>query len=90
MNWRTSQIGWLGLVAYVVAWDFGLGAWEGTSLTYGFQHVQPYERALLAVVWGITTLHLFGALPKSVDPFIWAGHSFGRTTYVTVSAVQPN
>lgn len=76
MNWRSSAVGWLGLAAYVVAWDYAMSGWEGSSLTHGFQHARC--RPALVVLWGITTLHLFGLLPKNVDPFIWAGQTFGR------------
>lgn len=88
MNWRSSAVGWLGLVVYVAAWDYAVAGSSGASLTYGFQHAP--HRDLLVLAWGITTLHLFGLLPRNVDPFIWAGHRFGRSTYVTISPTIQN
>lgn len=91
MNWRSSHVGWLGLALYVAAWDYAMSGTEGSSLTYGFQHVQARRhRHLIALGWGITTLHLFGLLPRRADPFIWAGQAFGRRTYVTISVDGQN
>ena len=49
--------GWLGLVAYVILWDKyadeTLSNWFWDSLRH------PTRRVLVAVVWGLITVHLF-------------------------------
>lgn len=65
---RNGAIGWAALAAGVLAWD--LMAEE--TLTGAFRRARqhPAGLAAVAVTWGILTAHLFGALPRRMDPFV--------------------
>lgn len=63
--------GWLGLAGFVFAYDTIVLAHGQETLTSAFgramQH--PVRRWPVVALWGVTTLHLFGVLPRSADPF---------------------
>lgn len=78
MRWKSATFGWALLIAYVVAWDWGVaGKMKGETLTSGFARGRKSRaRQSLTAVWAVTTLHLFGLLPPAADPFSWTARAF--------------
>lgn len=66
MKLRPSTKGWLGLAAYVAAWD--LLAPE--TLSQGFEDAwrHPKRRWQVVAAWVFITAHLFVVLPPRLDP----------------------
>jgi hypothetical protein len=59
---HAGTVGWLTLAVAVLVWDKR----AEESLSHAFSRA---PKPLTAVIWGITTAHLFGILPHQVDPF---------------------
>jgi len=73
MKLKSGAYGWALLSAYVFAWDYGVALrLDGETLSTSFRRAtrHPKTRWPVLAMWGITTLHLFGGLPKRYDPFI--------------------
>lgn len=66
MKLRTSTKGWLGLAAYVAAWD--LLAPETLSVGFADAVHHPRRRWQVLAAWAFITAHLFCVLPPQVDP----------------------
>lgn len=66
MRLRSSTKGWLGLAAYVVAWD--LLADETLSQGFADAWRHPRRRWQVLAAWAFITAHLFCALPAPLDP----------------------
>lgn len=78
INWKSGSVGWAGLAAYVVAWDYYISrVLQGETLTSGFKRGRShrYLRGAVYGAWGITTLHLFGCLPERLDPYLWVARA---------------
>ena len=78
-RWKSATVGWWLLAVYVLAWDWGVAHKKGgETLTAGFGRGRR-SRARHAVVglWVVTTLHLFGLLPRPLDPYSWLGRAYG-------------
>lgn len=69
--------GWLGLTAYVIAWD--TFAPETLSGAFGRAVLHPRARWPVILAWSITTAHPFGALPSRYDPIAHIGRRFPVT-----------
>ena len=70
---KSGIVGWALLSTFVLAWDYGVALQlEGETLSTSFRRAarNPKGRWPVVVVWGVTTLHLFGRLPARYDPFI--------------------
>lgn len=68
---KAGTWGWIGLAAYVVAWD--LAAPE--SLTHAFERGRTHEIGKVAVLGAtaVTVAHLIGnIIPREYDPFYLA------------------
>jgi hypothetical protein len=63
---RSGTLGWALVAAGVLAWD--LAAPETLSEAFHRVNSRPAGRVMVAGVWVVLTLHLFGKLPKPVDP----------------------
>lgn len=72
MQHSTGMIGWVGLTAYVIAWD--RFADETLSMAFGKALLHPRVRWPTIAVWAAVTGHLFGIIPERVDPI----HHLGR------------
>lgn len=78
----TGELGWLGLVVYVVAVDSlawrqqckGKECGETMSVAFGKSLQHPYARIGTLAAWGVVTAHLFWSLPlpgaKSLKKFV--------------------
>ncbi len=66
-----GQYAWLGLVAYVVAYDVVALLKDKRTLSGAFYSATTTKigRVLLALLWGYLTAHLFRLLPKRYDLF---------------------
>ena len=65
-----AAIGWIGLAAYVVAWD----RHASVTLSRGWGHAMEHPIAGPAIIlaWGLTTAHLFGRRPRDLSaPWRW-------------------
>lgn len=60
---HAGTVGWLTLAATVLVWDKR----AEETLSHAFLRA---PKPLTAIVWGVTTLHLFGYLPAGYDPFL--------------------
>lgn len=76
---RTGTWGWIGLTAYVALWD--AYAPETLSSAFGRAILHPRARWPVVALWGVTTAHLFGALPASLDPIARVGNAMRNTTF---------
>lgn len=56
---------WLGIVAFVAAWDL----YSPDPATAAFRRARQRNLPVVTFAWGTTTLHLFGLLPRRYDPF---------------------
>jgi hypothetical protein len=54
--------GWVALAAFVAAWDLT----QEETLSAAFRRTPTPIKTL---AWGVTTAHLFGVLPRQIDPF---------------------
>lgn len=65
---RRGSFAWLLLAAVILAWD--LAARDGETLSECFRRACTCPRGKVAVRsgWLLLTAHLFGVLPRSVDP----------------------
>lgn len=63
--------GWIGLTAYVAAWD--ALAPETLTGAFGRAVLHPRKRWQVIAAWGVTTAHLFHLLPKRFDPIYGFG-----------------
>jgi hypothetical protein len=76
LTWKSGSFAWAGIAAYVVVWDLiVVPRWGAETLTSGFHRGRRHPHARVAVLgaWGVTTLHLLGALPPGWDPYLVAG-----------------
>jgi hypothetical protein len=83
---RSGATGWALLVAGVLAWNAS-HARDGEMLSTAFARACTRRRRRTALLgfWTALTLHLFGWLPRQLDPFAWLGagltHAAGRRLY---------
>lgn len=70
-NSRTSRNAWLGLAAYVAAYDTWAIATGRETLSTAFHRASrhPVARWPVVAAVGVTVVHLYGRLPKRFDPF---------------------
>lgn len=79
---KSGTLAWAGLAAYVLAWDCYALTRKKETLTSAFERAitHPIARLPVALLWGVTTLHLFRLMPKKYDPFhvitMWVGETF--------------
>lgn len=73
---RKGNVGWAGLVAFVLGYDTWaiVAGRESMTAAFGRAIQHPFHRWPVSVAWAITTLHLFGRLPRWLDPF----HAYAR------------
>lgn len=61
-----GDVGWLGLIAYITLYD--IWAWRTgrstMSICFGRWCTRRSGQAALALIWGITTTHLFIGRPR--------------------------
>lgn len=72
-RWKSGTVGWVALCAYVVGWDYVValrGHGETLSSAFGRATQHPLYRWPVTVAWLVTTLHIFGFLTPSHDPFV--------------------
>lgn len=81
ISWKSATVGWWLLVGYVLAWDWGVAhMMHGETLTDGFGRArQGHAGRAFSALWLVTSLHLFGLLPRAVDPFSWLARAYGGT-----------
>lgn len=78
----SGTLAWTGLATYVFVWDFYALTQNKETLTRAFERAieHPVARWPVALLWGVTTLHLFRLIPKKYDPFHvitkWVGQTF--------------
>lgn len=63
----SGTAGWVGLAIYVATWDYLMDDALSSAFKRSVKH--PLRRWPVFLLWGLTTMHLFDALPKGVDPF---------------------
>lgn len=65
---RRGSVAWVLLAAGIFAWD--VTAPDEQTLSEAFRRCKgdPAVCAVVAVVWSVLTAHLFGVLPRWVDP----------------------
>ncbi len=66
-----GQYAWLGLIAYVIAYDIVAILKDKRTLSGAFYSAttNTIGRVVLATLWGYLTAHLFRLLPKRYDLF---------------------
>lgn len=64
---KFGVVGWCLIAGFIVAWD----VLTPDSLTAAFDSgcKTRVGRIVVPAIWGITTAHLFGGLPRKADPF---------------------
>lgn len=67
--------GWWAVAAVVVAYDTWALARERETLSAAFRDSVEHRgwRWLVLPLWLVTSLHLFGKLPRQIDPFVGYG-----------------
>ena len=77
---KSGTAGWIVLAALVVGWDYGVALrGEGETLSNAFRRAtrHPFARWPVILAWAVTTVHLFGWIPRKVDPFVLLGSHIG-------------
>lgn len=64
---RRGEVGWIGLAAFVIAWDMFAGETMSSAFRRGLENERTRPFVLGGL--GITALHLLNALPEPYDPF---------------------
>lgn len=81
MKIRAGTVGWVGLTAYVAVWD--AYAPETLSGAFGRAVLHPKARWPVVALWGLTTAHLFGVLPRRYDPIARVGYALRNARFPT-------
>lgn len=79
---KSGTTGWVLLASFVVGWDIGValrGGGETLSSSFRRALLHPKARWPVIVAWGITTAHLFGRLPRNLDPFYFVARKLTTT-----------
>lgn len=71
----SGGLAWIGLAAFVATYDTWALSQEGTTLSSAFKRSVDHRswRWLVGIMWIVTTLHLFGLVPRKCDPY----HGYG-------------
>lgn len=66
-----GHVAWLGLIAYVTAYDIIALRKNVTTLSTAFYRLsrRRYSSPVVIMLWVVLTAHLFRLVPKKYDPF---------------------
>jgi len=69
MKIKEGDVAWIGLLAYVVAYDVYAMATGHETLTSSYYRAlsDPRRRWVTITAWGYLTGHLYGVIPKRFD-----------------------
>lgn len=72
---KTGHFGWATIAGFVIIYDAIAVAKNIETLSTAFTRgVVSRKRWQLVTIWGYLTLHLFGAIPKKLDPLSIIDH----------------
>ena len=69
-SWTTGDRAWVGLAAYIIAYDVFAGLTKRETLSMSFARAldAPVRRWPTIVMWVYITAHLFRLVPRRYDP----------------------